>query len=313
MQCTPFLACAPNLGRLCQLSAYQVTTPLPSLCGRFCTSGSPTLQSLMTNATTYAGTMPLFAGTGRCDDMVSLKRKYHRAPNSHSDPAALWYQSGVLVRVVGCRPCPWNASCHAVNTKHTYYPRAPPPTPSLPPSPTLTLRQAEMFIKIVLCNFILGMLHFVDPLAVHGGKYEVSDPTSLRDTVLVCKEVQTMLRLKGLLGVLLWGLLSLAALANLVYASSLGASGTWRDFNLSAIVVVSVAGALVLGALVWYSRRRCGPECRGCWARVCCCQCCWCRKSRREGKAGGGSGCEGSGGGFQPHSSSTASAAPRIV
>jgi hypothetical protein len=75
-----------------------------------------------------------------------------------------------------------------------------------------------------------------------------------------------MLRLKGLRSVVLWGALSIAALANLVYASSLSATGTYDDFNLASIVVVAVAGTLLVGTL-WY-------KCRGC---CCCC----CRRGRR--------------------------------
>ncbi len=74
-----------------------------------------------------------------------------------------------------------------------------------------------------------------------------------------------MLRLKGLRSVVLWGALSIAALANLVFASSLSATGTYDDFNLVSIIVVAVAGTLLVGTLCY--------QCRSC---CCCC----CRRQR---------------------------------
>jgi hypothetical protein len=159
--------------------------------------------------------------------MAALKERYLRAPDSGADGTAFWYQSGVLVGAGGAahgavpalarrlpapppcvapRPapprlptplCPCGAGGGPVREWHG----VPPPTHSSPAPPThlhhrtapramsLCAFQAELFIKIVMCNFLLGVLHVVDPLAVHGGQYEVSNLASMPDPASVGAEV----------------------------------------------------------------------------------------------------------------------------
>ena len=116
----------------------------------------------------------------------------------------------------------------------------------------------------------------VDPLCLYGGRYESDRTAAILDDATAAGELQTLLRLKELRGLVLWSLLSAVALANLVYASSLAPTATTWD--AAAVVAVVVTGLVILGIVAyacrgWLLRVVC-RRCRGC---CCCCQ-------RRAGK-----------------------------
>lgn len=196
---------------------------------KYCTP----LTGLTASSRAYADSVGVFAGLDRCDDMLALKQKYLRAPDTPgSVNGEFWYSSGIV---------------------------------------------AQLGMKILLCNFIMSTLYFVDPLCPYGGKYETARKGGLGDPVALCTEVQQMLRFREARKVLLWGLTSGVALANLVYASSKNNRGAWDDFNLATIVVVAVAGLLLLGNVAYYTRRWCGDRLvRQCAA------CCGSAKSKAE-------------------------------
>ncbi len=136
---------------------------------------------------------------------------------------------------------------------------------------------AELAIKILLCNLLLALLRLADPLCLHGGEYE-ADPTMQASGLprrggrgpAACAvdgvEVQALLRVQALRGVVLWGGLSLVALGNLVYASSRGATGTREDITLPGVVVLAVAGLFAVVTALYLSRC-CGCCCGGCCGR----------------------------------------------
>jgi hypothetical protein len=57
--------------------------------------------------------------------------------------------------------------------------------------------------------------------------------------------------------VLWWGLLSTAALANLLYATnrSQESGASWREFDLTSMLVVGTVGALAVGSAVYLLQR----------------------------------------------------------
>ncbi len=54
-----------------------------------------------------------------------------------------------------------------------------------------------------------------------------------------------------------WGLLSTAALANLLYATnrSQESGASWREFDLTSMLVVGTVGALAVGSAVYLLQR----------------------------------------------------------
>ncbi len=125
---------------------------------------------------------------------------------------------------------------------------------------------AQMFIKIFLCNLILSILHSTDPLCAYAGQYQM-DATA--DDVVkdrrVCAEVEMMLRLKQSRSLCVWSVLSVFALVNLVYASSLTSFPRTYGLEVAGIVLIAVMVSLVVGAALYLAR-----GCIAGWMQSCC-------------------------------------------
>lgn len=156
------------------------------------------------------------------------------------------------------------------------------------PSSSVLVQVGQIFIKFMLCNFMLSALYVADPLCVHGGTFE-ADNTLLYDADddklrRLCAEVNTMLRLRSVGGLVLWALLTAFTLGDIVYAVSVSSSSSW-DWNASAIIVVAIAGVMLLSVLLYPVRSRvwaCTKACCRCTGRACGRCCVWafcCRKA----------------------------------
>jgi hypothetical protein len=114
-------------------------------------------------------------------------------------------------------------------------------------------------LHVYVCFLNAQLLVFKDPLCLHGGEYETDQETCESSSPDTTVDVQRMLRLKVLCRLIVWGSLSVAALANLAYASYVSsASGLSLDAATLAPVIlpvaVSVGGVVFISAVVCIGR-----------------------------------------------------------
>jgi hypothetical protein len=132
---------------------------------------------------------------------------------------------------------------------------------------------ATLFIKIVMANFGIALLHYMDPLSFHDGEYEYPKQIVGDLVMQEAREKTTiqLLRASALRGCLVWGIILHSCIVNLAFARNKNLDVEDKGGDVMCIgdgclfdtlgfvfigigVVVVVAGELVRERLIFWRR-----------------------------------------------------------